>query len=252
MARGFEVTTGLVIRQGIWEQSATAYHRIGTRMQLVDGRVFFYSSAGASALAPGKLNFGSLALVGHERLAPTATAAIGATSIGLTMATTKVAVTNFYAEGYLIGAQTAGVGQCLKIKSHSPASCASGATMLFNLYDPLNVAITTAAKVGVVPNPFKAVVENATSTVGNPAGVPLIVVTAAYYFWNQTWGMAAVLNNAAIPTGSMVVPGATAGSVKEMATSSATLAGYDDAIVGVGVNVGSAATYSAVFLKLHC
>lgn len=44
--RGFETTTGKVIKQGLFEESATANHNVGTRMQLADGRVFFYATEG--------------------------------------------------------------------------------------------------------------------------------------------------------------------------------------------------------------
>jgi len=84
-----------------------------------------------------------------------------------------------------------------------------------------------------------------------PAGVPLIAVTDTYYFWNQTWGLASVLQDQACPLGSMVCQGTVAGAVAEVAESSATLQGYDMAVVGIQAILGVNAKYSVVLLQIH-
>jgi hypothetical protein len=247
MARGFEVTTGLVILQGLFELSATAKHKIGTRMQLADGRVFFYALDGGSGLSAGKLNFSKATMSGHEDV-DTSAQAIGTKVVTVTPATTEIALANQYAEGFISIRETTGQGQIRKIKSHP--SAASTATCVLTLYDPWTVAITASEQADLMHNPMYKVTESATEE-QLPAGIPLLAVTADYYFWNQTWGLASVLQDGNNPLGSMVTPGTVAGSVVEYATSEDTITGYDMPVVGVMAILGVDTKYSVMCLKIH-
>jgi hypothetical protein len=246
MARGFEVTTGLVIQQGIFELSSTAKHKIGTRMQLADGRVFYYALDGGSGLSAGKLNFSRATVSGHEDV-DTSAQAIGTKAVTVTPATTKV-LANEYAEGFISIRETTGQGQIRKIKSHP--SAASAATCALTLYDPWTTAITTSEQADLIHNPMYLVTESATEE-QLPAGVPLLTVTADYYFWNQTYGLANVLQNGACPLGSMVTPGTVAGSVAEFSTATNDIAGFDMPIVGIQAILGVDTKYSVVLLQIH-
>jgi hypothetical protein len=247
MARGFEVTTGLVIQQGLFEDNASALHKIGTRMQLADGRVFYYALDGGSGLTHGKLNGSRVTLGGHEDVDCSAQS-INDKVVTVTPATTEIQLANEYAEGFISIRETTGQGQIRKIKSHP--SAASTATCVLTLYDPWTTAITAAEQADLIHNPMYKVTESATEE-RLPAGIPLITVTASYYFWNQTWGIANVLQDQACPLGSMVVAGTVAGSVAEQATSSATVAGYDFPVVGIQAILGVDAKYSVILLQLH-
>jgi hypothetical protein len=215
-------------------------------MQLADGRCFYYALDGGSGLTVGKLNFSRATVSGHEDV-DTSAQAIGSKAVTVTPATTKV-LANEYAEGFISVRETTGQGQIRKIKSHP--SAASAAACVLTLYDPWTTAITTSEQADLIHNPFYKVTESATEE-QLPAGVPLITVTASYYFWNQTWGLASVLQNGSVPLGSMVTPGTVAGSVAEFATSSATLAGYDMPLVGIQAILGVDTKYSVVLLQIH-
>jgi hypothetical protein len=246
MARGFETTTGLVIQQGIFEESSTAKHKIGTRMQLADGRVFYYGSAG-EALGAGLVCASPNTPSGQEDMTVAAAVAAGDYIISAANETTAITA-NLFDEGYLVTRETGGVGQTLKIKKHTTAT-ATG-TPVFTLYDPCLVALTTASEIDVMGNPFKGVTSAADEET-NPAGVPLIAVTDAYYAWLQTWGTVGVLCGGAIPVGCDVVLG-TNGAVVVRSTQATSLAAA--LFPTVGVNIGAAGVdtkYTHIALRLY-
>jgi hypothetical protein len=203
--RGFETTTGLVIQQGIFEESVSAKHKTGTRMQLADGRTFYYAQAG-EALAAGQL---AKSLPQHvDRTAmvtTTASAAIGAKTItGLTVGGEAFGV-NDYAEGFLYTQKVTGLGYTYKIKSNTSGT--SGGTNLdVVLYDPIQVAIDTTTEIGFVYNPFHKVLQGTAVITSPPAGVCLRgVVTTQYFCWLQTWGVCAMITDAATNVGDIGV-----------------------------------------------
>jgi hypothetical protein len=243
---GFETTTGLTIQQGLFEISSTAKHTIGTRMQLADGRVFYYAQAGASALAAGKLNFSVATVSGHEDCDVAVAVTAFDKEITVTPAT-AAGTANQYAEGWVSTRQTSGLGQFRKVKSNPAAGIA--ANVKLTMHDPFTAAITTSGQVDLISNPYKAVVESATEE-QLPSGVPLVAVTASYYFWNQTWGLCNILQDGAVPLGSAVVPGTVAGSVKEFATATNDVQGFDQPLVGTQAILSADTLYSIVFLQL--
>jgi hypothetical protein len=247
MARGFEVTTGLVIQQGLFEDSVSALHKIGTRMQLADGRVFYYALDGGSGLSPGKLNGSRLTLGGHEDVDVSAQD-INDKVVTVTPATTEIQLANEYAEGFISIRETTGQGQCRKIKSNPSAASADACIM--TLYDPWTVAITSSEQADLIHNPMYKVTESATEE-RLPAGIPLITVTASYYFWNQTWGIANVLQNGNSPLGSMITSGTVAGSVAEFATATDDVQGFAFPIVGIQAILGVDTKYSVILLQIH-
>lgn len=246
--RGFETTTGLVIQQGIWEQSATAKHKIGTRMQLADGRVFYYCQTNGG-LTAGKLVESVPAVANHVECVGTiagAVAAIGAKEVSFTIGATAMTA-NQYAEGMLYVNKVTGLGYGYKIKSHISAS--SGGNTTVTLYDPIQVATDATSEFSMAYNPFAEVIVAATVT-NLPAGVSLITTTDNYYSWLQTWGMAVILQAGTPASGSAVIANATDGSVSDFATLTegnshvSRIVGYQYGTAGV------AAEYTPVLLQL--
>lgn len=243
---GFETTTGLVIQQGLFEILAAPKHAIGTRMQLADGRVFFYSQAGGSNLAAGKLNMSVATPSGHED--SDVAVAVSATDKEITVTPATAAVTvNQYAEGWVSTRETSGLGQFRKILSNPAAGIAANCKL--TMYDPFTAAITTSGQVDLMRNPYSGVIESATEE-QSPAGIPLVAVTAAYYFWNQTWGPANCLTDGNSALGSMLTPGTVAGSTAEFSTATNDIAGYDMPLVGHAMILSADGLYSVIFLKL--
>lgn len=240
---GFETTTGLVIQQGLFQESEELKHAIGTRLQLADGRVFYYAKAGAGALAAGSLNFQATPISGHEDCDVAAAVAVLDKQITLTPATAPVTA-NQYAEGF-VSVRTAadGLGQMRKIRGHPAAAIA--ADVVVDTYDPFTAAISVAAQADLVKNPYDEVIESTTEE-NLPSGAPLIAVTADWYFWNQTWGPASILNQGGIAIGALAVPGTAAGSVAQMAAVFAETI----PIVGRAMQAGTDALASPIFLML--
>jgi hypothetical protein len=168
----------------------------------------------------------------------------------VTPATTEIQLANEYAEGFISIRETTGQGQIRKIKSHP--SAASADPCVLTLYDPWTTAITSAEQADLVHNPQYKVTEVATgTTILVPAGIPLLSVTASYYFWNQTWGIATVLQDGNCPLGSMVTQGTVAGTVQEFATATNDINGFDWGIMGVQAILGVDTKFSVIMLKIY-
>jgi hypothetical protein len=246
MARGFETTTGLVIQQGLFEESLTAKHKVGTRMQLVDGRVFYYAKAGGT-LSAGKLCASVVTLSGHEDV-DTSAQSIGDKEVTVTLNTTA-ATADLYAEGWISTRETGGVGQMLKIKSH-PVQAATTGTVVLTLYDPVTTALLSTGQADLMQNPFMDVIVAATTT-EPAAGIPLIPVTNNYFAWLQTWGPAACLVDTTAALGSDIAAGVVDGSIEAISTETNDMEFFAAARVGHTIGAaGADAKYTAIMLQL--
>lgn len=178
--------------QGLFDESSTQKHPLGTRRRLSDGREFIYVQAGTSNLAAGQLVQGEVCDVANlANLAVTANQAAGNKVIALTVGdSTEAATANAFAEGYAYINTGAGNGCVYKINHH--AAIAANANGNMYLSDKLRVAITTSSKVSLYKHPCKKVIVHPSPPTASLVGVPTFVVTANYYAWIQTKGPAAV------------------------------------------------------------
>lgn len=214
--------------------------QLGSLFVSPDGRAFRVASAGATALVPGKLQQSAAELTNHQNLTPAA-AAIGATSVTVTLGATA-ATANQYAGGLLIVAITPGQGYAYLISSHPAAD--SAATLVLTLADPIVVALTTSSRLDLVPNRFAALVVNPTTATSSPAGAAVSAVTAAQVGFVQVGGVCALLADGTVTVGTDVVASnATAGAVEA-------LTGVQ-AVVGNAVTGGATTDYSAISLLLQ-
>jgi hypothetical protein len=250
MARGFEVTTGLVIQQGVFEDSTIAKHKIGTRMQLADGRVFYYCEAGG-ALTVGKLVQAVLPTAAFD-ICALSTEAVGSKEIGVTPNGSPSVAANDFAEGYVvIHTGTTGSGQCRKISSHT-ASPGDDSEFTLNLYDPFTAIINADATGEVIRNPFKDVTHLGDAT-GTGVGVPLVNIASGSFGWLQTYGECALLAGSAGEINAALQCAATAGEVITL-TAVATTAKFNDATQRIGRNLSVTLTdgsYHATMLTLR-
>lgn len=190
---------------------------LGVRAVTGDGREFRLCQAGATALVVGKLYSEAAQLTTHHNLTPTAASA-GATQVTVTLGATA-ATANQYLNGYLlVEADSGGTPGYLYQIGGNPAANSS-ATLAVQLNDPLQVAITTAAKISLIPNEYSAVIISAASATGNPVGAAIYPVTASYYGWLQTKGPASVLSDGAITVGVAAVKSSSvAGAVASLSS----------------------------------
>jgi len=188
---------------------------LGARAVTGDGREFRLASAGGTTLVNGTLQQSAAVVANHQNLT-TATAAVGATQITVTLGATA-ATANQYSGGYVTINAGTGIGQTLQIASH-PAADAS-ATLVLTLADALVEATAVAdSKACLFPNLYSAVIQCPTTRTGAPVGVPLINITTHYYGWLQVWGVVGCLNEGGTAVGLGLAPsGTTAGALATVA-----------------------------------
>lgn len=199
--------------QPLYTSSSTQAHALGERLVTSDGRVFRYCKVGAStALVAGNYIQSPAQVAAHQNIA-VAAAAIGATSITVTLGAT-LATENQYAGGQAVVTITPGLGQAITIVGHPAAALSS--TLVLTLGEPLRVALTTDTRIDLVPNQFNGVIqEPATTATGVCVGVATYIITAGEYGWVQRSGLAAALNSDTTGVGlALCAPSGTAGSAK--------------------------------------
>jgi len=224
--------------------SSTQAHELGQMGQTPDGRKFRYCKAVATTVT-GDCYSSAGQDAQFEAMALQANAAIGATSISVTIGTTTVAANDFD-EGYLMVASGTGIGQSSRILSHGTGT--SGQTVAFVIEDPLKVALTTAGSstISVVKNPYDDIIIQATTPVAQTAGIAVYAIPAGEFGWLQTGGPAACLFDAsvcAVDTLGVAGSTTTAGAVR-VAAAGTEIIGNSMHVVPVSAEV------SPVFLTL--
>ena len=181
------------------EETSEQKQKLGTRAVLPDGRVFYYAKNSSAAITPaGKIVDGIAAVAAHDMDLAAAAASAGA--ITFTSGTSLTVTKNQYADGYVIFNDGPAQGEVYRIKSNTAVSSATGLSITIDEPDGLRTALTTSSLFGLAYSPYtdvKIIDGDGTMTTG-PLGVTPIPVTASYYFWLQTAGIASVLSGAAV------------------------------------------------------
>lgn len=190
---------------------------LGASLNVSDGRTFRYAKVGTTTTSAGKANTAPVQKTNHQNVAVQAASAIGSVTASVTLGATA-SVSEEYAEGLLVVGLTPGQGHAYKI-SDQQATLSSGIQTV-TLFDPIQVALSTSSKASLTHNAWNGVVEGTVQTV-RPAGVPMTPVTASStsqpFMWNQTRGVASVLNDQAIALGSwLTLSASVSGAVAAM------------------------------------
>lgn len=227
----------LIGKMGIYEQKSTMPEGLylGHELKFTDGRVFRLCKNGAANLASGKLVIRPDDVANHLSMTPTA-AAIGLKKVTVTLGATA-ATANQYKDGYL----KLETGTQYKVKSH-PAADAS-ATLELTLYDGLWEAIAGTETCDLVANIYTGTVISATDQADLPLGVPMIDVTAAYYYWLQTRGPAMALMDENAGRGDTMTIGTSVAGALEVQDLIA------EPIVGHMIQAGVDTEFSQIFLQ---
>lgn len=206
------VQGGIGIGQDLYISSATPTAKIGARVETDDGRVFRYVKNGAVALVAG--NFIQSPAITSAHLATTATAtAIGATTLVFTPGA-ATGTANQYTDGFMGVSVTPGLGYTYEVASH-PAIASSVAFNL-TLKTPIQVALTTSSRLGLIMNKHNGVIQApVTTATGTLVGVATYIIAANEYGWIQTWGLCSALTTGTPALGAMVMwPGTVAGAAQ--------------------------------------
>ena len=185
---------------------------IGTKGLMPDGRVFWYSKAG-EAITAGLLCQNSIAIGNHDSDLVTAATAAGASSIVITVGGTAVTADQ-YKGGTVYVNDNAGQGQSFRIATHAAVSSSGDFTVPLEGKQTVKTALTASSECGLKANPYNGTLIYNTTPDGIPTGFTPTDVASGAYFWQQTYGDAALLVNGTVVLGQCVVPGTTtSGSV---------------------------------------
>ena len=223
--------------------SATRKHEVGEVRKTADGREFVYAKNGAGALAAGKLAIAKT--INSNWMDQTCSAvALKAKQMTLTITTGAAVNENEFANGFLQINDGVAEGDSYKIESNT--SMASGGTSItLTLAEAIRgTALTTGGDFSLIHNPAYEVTHTAGQAV-LPVGYPLVDVTAAYYCWLQTNGIAACLIEGTPAVGAKLTPSAdVAGAIGQFATP-------EDPVVGnVFGTAGASGEYKPVRLTI--
>ena len=178
-------------------------HPLGAVGMTPDGRCFRWAFAG-EAIGAGQLVMQKGAVANHDMdLATAAAAAVGATTITVTLGATA-ATEDQYEDGAIYINDGAGEGHLYAIRSH-PAADAS-ASLVVTLHETVREALTTGTSLsGIIENDYKDVeIYDADDIAGPALGVAPAEVANDEYFWLQTSGRAAVLIQGTVVNGDAV------------------------------------------------
>lgn len=176
-------------KQGINAISETQLFPLGRRLSLDDGRTFHYCSDSGTGLAAGKLVGPDIGITERDDAINAAAAvAIGAKSFEFTAVGTITE--DLFKEGFACIVNDTGEGLQYKIESNTAATAGNDCTI--TLFDPIITALVATTDVVLMKSMFSNVKLNP-DVIRFTLGVPVVPVTASYYFWCQTWGPAMVL-----------------------------------------------------------
>jgi len=242
------ITSGKPYNDALTE-SSTQEHVIGTLWAPNNdpqGRKYRYAKNGAVALALGKVCQGPAVVTNHQSAiggaSTVATAGTKEITIGQTM--TTALTDEQYNGGSVIFNLVTGLGQIYPIVSHTDSL-----TPVLTLGEEIVTAGDTTTEFTLVPNRYNGVLVTPVTTLTNAvAGVPRSAVTASYYFWIQTGGPAAVLQDTNTTE-------ATVGESIGIEASSAVAGAVGvttgvEAIIGYSLQEQTAADYGAVYLTI--
>ena len=200
---------------------------LGTAVETKHGRRYRWCKAGTSDLVAGNCIQASAIIANHLARTPPAVA-VGATSFSFTPGATGGAA-NLYAEGYLQVDTTSGTeaGYTYGVSGHAAITSSVAFTLNLNPDDPIQIALTSSSRVGLVANPYRDVIQYPASTAtGALVGVATYIITAAFNGWIQTFGPCSVLQSDTTAVGlSVGCPAGTAGACVAYAAATTSLLG---------------------------
>ena len=241
---------GIAIRQGIYEESSVLKTDLGRFIDFQDGRRFRYCEDGGSGITKGHLVCPAAVVANDNTVTQTGMTVtisgghIGAKVINVLLGAATTA--NLYAGGFFVVEGGTGLGQCHRIRKNKAGGASVESPCEVTLYDPLVVALDATSIISLTQNKYKDVRVAPATTVTSPIiGVPLITVTASYYFWCQTRGYAPVVVD---DDGALTVGMGVASGGGDPGAAIIEAAGLLSHRIGIAVQVAAQDTYATVDL----
>jgi len=180
---GNKVVGTTSVKLGIYEQSNDSQlaGMVGDKKEFEDGRIFRLCKNGGTALKAGILVQAIVSLASDDSIEIATSQSIGDYEVNVTADATSEHAVHTLAGGYLVMSDTTGdIGTFYKIKDNE--ALVDGSNGIITLYDPLTTAIVAGTnECSFCVNPYSGVIIDANTA--QLVGVPLIAVTADYYFW---------------------------------------------------------------------
>lgn len=227
--------------QDIRKISDTKQHRLGAVGVTRDGRVYRYTKAGGSTLAPGKLSVAATVDANVTNKTVARTYAAGSRQVIIDAGGAITA--NAYADGYLTINDATGEGVSSSVVGNSATSGAAELTV--DLDESIPVALTIdVSEASLTKNPWGDTVISVTDQADMPVGIPNVSITNAYYGWTQTRGVCSALADEAITAGLALTTGTgVAGAVEALDAAG-------EPQIGVAIVAGVDTEYREVFLTI--
>jgi hypothetical protein len=180
--------------QSIYEESLTQEYHLGTKLIYNDGRIFRYAKNGGTALSKALMTQGeTIYAYSDDETQSTygGSANVGDIEIDIDVTTGGSWTANEFAQGFLINSSGTAtcIGDIYKIVANE-INGSDDTLMRVQLETPIRVAWDTSSVIFLTKSPWRDVDVGTTTAVGTPTGIPLIDVTANYFFWAQTGGYA--------------------------------------------------------------
>lgn len=227
------LATGAASAQDSLTSSATQYHPLGTKAFDNFGGAYRYSQAVAATVA-GSLYQAVAPIPDH--LATTApVVAIGAKSFSFTPGATAGAA-NLYAEGVLSMDTGPGNGYTYAVSGHAAITASVAFTLV--LREPVQVAFSTATRLGLIANPFKNVIVAPTTLTAQPVGWATCVIATAEYGWLKTGGLISALIEGTPGAGTPLIASASAAGAVAAFTATGNSQTFASKVVAQMVQVG--------------
>lgn len=180
------------VDQAVLAESVTQNFVIGTKLRTKEGRTFRYAKAGAVALVKGYMCQGPAVVANYTEEVQTGHGiAVGLAAGNILITTGATPAADLFAQGWLVvNKGGSGISQVRKILTSG-----SHATIIAVTFEGvLETAILATDECSLIQSPLlNTIVMPVTTPTNVPVGVPPIAVTAAYYYWSQTEGPAAVV-----------------------------------------------------------
>lgn len=221
-----EKDTLTAIAAGTANNPSNPPHKLGTLGRTRDGRTFRFAKAGAVALVPGNILQGPATVANHLALTAAA-AAIGLVGPVVVTPGATLGTVNQYAEGYLGVDTTPGNGFTYGVSGHPAFALSTAFNLQLEADDPIQVALTTASRYGLLQNPYSGVIQMPiTTATGLYAGIAVSAIPINGYGWVQVGGIASVLINGTPALGStLIAVSATTAGAADIATAVTILTG---------------------------
>jgi hypothetical protein len=229
----------------IFEMNATQKNAVGTRVLRADGSEFVYAhfltdSAAGTVVGPDVSEGGEVAAVDGAVIASASSVTTTDSLVGskFVQMTNAGIVKDEHAGGYLITVNDAGEGYTYRIKGNDATGDTASGDVRIELYDPLQVALTTASDVMILGSKFAQLIKVTGAAGEDNLGVGVTMsnmdVSVAAYGWVQVKGVCGILVDGTIAAGEAItISDGVAGAVQVAGGGSTAVADLiDERVIG--------------------